>query len=119
MVEAVRSTGKTVLWCCDPMHGNTEMTADGIKTRDFEKIMTELDRAFEIHAAHGGRLGGIHIELTGEDVTECRGGARGLSASDLKRDYKSHLDPRLNYEQALEIALFTARKMSRLNGYHQ
>jgi 3-deoxy-7-phosphoheptulonate synthase len=119
MIEAVRSTGKTVLWCCDPMHGNTEMTADGIKTRDFEKIMTELDRAFEVHAAHGGRLGGIHIELTGEDVTECLGGARGLSASDLKRDYKSHLDPRLNYEQALEIALFTARKMSRLNGYHQ
>jgi 3-deoxy-7-phosphoheptulonate synthase len=111
LIEAAQASGKTILWCCDPMHGNTETTPDGIKTRDFENILGELDQAFDIHAAHGSRLGGIHIELTGEDVTECTGGARRLSASDLKRAYRTQLDPRLNYEQALEIALFTARKM--------
>ena len=116
LIEAARSTGKTVLWCCDPLHGNTRTTADGFKTRYFEEILGELDQAFDIHAAHGSYLGGMHIELTGEDVTECVGGARGLLEADLKRDYRSQLDPRLNYEQALEIALFAARKMSRLGG---
>jgi 3-deoxy-7-phosphoheptulonate synthase len=111
LIEAVHATGKSVLWCCDPMHGNTRTTADGIKTRQFKDILSELDQAFDIHAVLGNRLGGIHIELTGEDVTECVGGARGLSESDLKVAYRSQLDPRLNYEQALEVALFTARKM--------
>ncbi len=100
------------------MHGNTRVTADGFKTRHFEDILGELEQAFDIHAALGSFVGGVHIELTGEDVTECIGGAGGLSESDLKRAYQSHLDPRLNYEQALEMALFIARKMSRLNGYH-
>jgi 3-deoxy-7-phosphoheptulonate synthase len=112
LIYAVRATGKTVLWCCDPMHGNTRTTADGIKTRNFDEILGELDQALDIHAACGSRLGGIHIELTGEDVTECIGGARGLRESDLKLAYKSGLDPRLNYEQALEMALFVSRKMS-------
>jgi 3-deoxy-7-phosphoheptulonate synthase len=112
LIEAVRATGKTVLWCCDPMHGNTRTTADGIKTRNFDEILGELDQAFDIHAECGSRLGGIHIEVTGEDVTECIGGARGVSEADLKLAYKSGLDPRLNYEQALEIALFISRKMS-------
>jgi 3-deoxy-7-phosphoheptulonate synthase len=116
LIEAARATGKTVLWCCDPLHGNTRTTADGFKTRYFEEILGELDQAFDLHAAHGSYLGGMHIELTGEDVTECVGGARGLLEADLKRDYRSQLDPRLNYEQALEIALFAARKMSRLGG---
>jgi 3-deoxy-7-phosphoheptulonate synthase len=113
LIEAARSSGKTILWCCDPMHGNTETTGDGIKTRQFENILSELDQAFDLHTAHGSRLGGIHIELTGDDVTECVGGARGLNECDLGRAYESQLDPRLNYEQALEIALFTADKMSR------
>ncbi|MFN7997344.1 MAG: 3-deoxy-7-phosphoheptulonate synthase class II [Bryobacteraceae bacterium] len=112
LIEAARETGKTVLWCCDPMHGNTRTTADGIKTRYFEEILGELDQAFDIHAACGSRLGGIHIEVTGEDVTECIGGARGLCEADLRLAYKSGLDPRLNYEQALEVALFISRKMS-------
>src|SRR5207244_8654491 len=107
LIEAAQSSGRTILWCCDPMHGNTETTADGIKTRHFENILSELDQAFDIHAAQGSRLGGIHIELTGEDVTECIGGPRGVSASDLKRAYETQLDPRLNYEQALELAPFT------------
>jgi 3-deoxy-7-phosphoheptulonate synthase len=118
LIDAARATGKTVLWCCDPMHGNTRTTASGIKTRFFEEILSELDQAFDIHAACGSRLGGIHIELTGENVTECIGGARGLSEADLTLAYKSGLDPRLNYEQALEVALFVSRKLSRRTTYH-
>ncbi len=113
LIEAAHSTGRTVLWCCDPMHGNTRTTAGGIKTRNFDEILGELDQAFDIHAACGNRLGGVHIEVTGENVTECVGGARGLREADLKLAYKSGLDPRLNYEQALEVALFISRKMSR------
>jgi 3-deoxy-7-phosphoheptulonate synthase len=113
LIEAALATGKAVLWSCDPMHGNTRTTTHGIKTRYFEEILGELDQAFDIHAARGSHLGGIHIELTGENVTECMGGARGLSEADLKLAYKSGLDPRLNYEQALEVALFVSRKMSR------
>jgi len=107
----VEATGKTVLWVSDPMHGNTRMTADGIKTRHFDDILGELDQAFDIHAEYGGCLGGIHIELTGEDVTECTGGARGLEEGDLKRAYESSLDPRLNYEQAIELAMFVGREI--------
>ena len=108
LIEAVRQTGRTVLWSCDPMHGNTRVTADGIKTRYFEDILGEIEQAFDIHAANNSALGGVHIELTGEDVTECIGGARKLSEADLTRSYLSSLDPRLNYEQAIETALFIA-----------
>jgi 3-deoxy-7-phosphoheptulonate synthase len=111
LIRTVQASGKPVLFCCDPMHGNTRSTADGTKTRDFRDILGELDQAFDIHAASGSRLGGVHIELTGEDVTECTGGARGLTEADLKRAYKSEVDPRLNYEQSLEIAMLIARKM--------
>jgi 3-deoxy-7-phosphoheptulonate synthase len=117
LIDAARSTASPVLWCCDPMHGNTRTTSDGVKTRNFAEIVGEVDQAFEIHRANGSRLGGLHVELTGEAVTECVGGARGLNEGDLHRAYKSNLDPRLNYEQALELALFTARKMRMLNGY--
>jgi 3-deoxy-7-phosphoheptulonate synthase len=113
LVEAVARSGATVLWCCDPMHGNTERTAGGIKTRNFDHILSELERAFEIHERLGTYLGGVHFELTGENVTECIGGARGLSETDLTRDYKSHVDPRLNYEQALEMAMLIAHRASR------
>jgi 3-deoxy-7-phosphoheptulonate synthase len=113
LVEAVRATGRTALWVCDPMHGNTETTPQGIKTRRFEKIVDELEQSFELHQQLGSRLGGVHIELTGEDVTECIGGARGLVEADLERAYKSRVDPRLNYEQALETALRIARHLRR------
>jgi len=113
LLEAVRASGKRVLWCCDPMHGNTRTTASGRKTRSFDEIVDELERAFEIHAAHGSRLGGVHFELTGENVTECTGGARGLSDDGLERAYRSHLDPRLNYEQSLEMAMRIARRIER------
>jgi len=116
LIEAAQATGKIVLWCCDPMHGNTRATANGVKTRYFEDILSEVDQAFDIHAACGSRLGGVHIELTGENVTECMGGARGLSEADLAVAYRSGMDPRLNYEQALEMALFLSRKMRRHDG---
>jgi 3-deoxy-7-phosphoheptulonate synthase len=93
------------------MHGNTEATASGFKTRRFESILAELDQAFAIHQAAGTYLGGVHLELTGENVTECIGGARGLAEEDLQRSYHTQVDPRLNYEQALEVAMLIARRM--------
>ena len=110
VLRAVRKTGSRVLWVCDPMHGNTESTADGIKTRRFDNILAELHSAVRIHRESGSVLGGVHLELTGDNVTECIGGARGLTESDLMRAYKSTVDPRLNYEQAMEIALWFAGK---------
>jgi 3-deoxy-7-phosphoheptulonate synthase len=111
MIETVRRTGSPVLWVCDPMHGNTEITAKGYKTRRFEKILEELSLAFDIHRESGGRLGGVHFELTGDDVTECLGGARGLDEVGLERAYVTQVDPRLNYEQALEMAMAVVRKL--------
>jgi 3-deoxy-7-phosphoheptulonate synthase len=105
LIRAVRETGSPVLWVCDPMHGNTESTADGTKTRRFDNIVSELESAFRVHESLGSYLGGVHLELTGENVTECTGGARGLTDGDLARAYKSTVDPRLNYEQAMEVAM--------------
>jgi 3-deoxy-7-phosphoheptulonate synthase len=110
LLEAVRRAGRRVLWVADPMHGNTENTSNGHKTRRFDNIRSELEQAFDVHAAAGTRLGGVHLELTGEDVTECMGGARDLSETDLDRAYKSMVDPRLNYEQSLELAMVIVRK---------
>jgi len=110
MIRAVRATGAPVLWVCDPMHGNTETTAGGIKTRRFDNILAEVEAAFRIHEEEGSTLGGVHIELTGDDVSECIGGARGLTESDLARAYRSNVDPRLNAEQALELAMLIARR---------
>ena len=112
ILQAVGATGKPVLWICDPMHGNTKGTREGMKTRAFSDILSELEQAFDLHAANGTILGGVHFELTGEDVTECVGGARGLDEQGLRRAYRSQVDPRLNYEQALEMALLVARKGS-------
>jgi len=115
LIEAVMRKNRIVLWCCDPMHGNTETTSSGRKTRDFNKILAELERAFQIHQELGSFMGGVHFELTGENVTECIGGARGLTEADLPRAYRSQVDPRLNYEQALEMAMLTSRLMGRFN----
>jgi 3-deoxy-7-phosphoheptulonate synthase len=110
MIRAVRATGSQVLWICDPMHGNTETTAGGIKTRRFDNILAEVEAAFRIHAEAGSQLGGVHIELTGDDVTECIGGARGLVEADLIRAYRTQVDPRLNAEQGLELAMLIAKR---------
>jgi len=111
LIETAKEIGRTVLWVCDPMHGNTETTAGGYRTRKFAHVLAEVEQAFEIHRHAGTCLGGVHIELTGENVTECTGGARGIDDADLSRAYRSQVDPRLNYEQALELAMLIARRM--------
>jgi len=118
LLRAVRDAGLHVVWVCDPMHGNTETVVPtagewagkSVKTRKFGHILAECEQAFEIHRAEGTVLAGVHIELTGENVTECIGGARGISEDDLSRAYRSQVDPRLNYEQALELAMLIARR---------
>ena len=105
LIKNVQDTEIPVLWVCDPMHGNTETTRAGVKTRQFDNIVRELEDAFRIHREMNSYLGGVHFELTGEDVTECTGGARGLVDGDLGRAYRSQVDPRLNYEQSLELAM--------------
>ena len=112
LIDVVSRARKTVLWCSDPMHGNTISTEQGVKTRSFDDILSELQQAFDIHTRQGSRLGGVHFELTGENVTECVGGARGLCETDLQQAYLSDVDPRLNYEQAMEMALQIAQWMS-------
>lgn len=113
LLEAVERKGASVLWCSDPMHGNTETTAAGIKTRRFDNIVRELELSFDLHRRIGTTLGGVHLEMTGENVTECVGGSTGLDEADLHRDYRSRVDPRLNYEQALEVAMLIASRLRR------
>ena len=108
LIETVKRRNHPVLWTVDPMHGNTINTPAGIKTRHFDQITDELRESFAIHAAAGTFIGGIHLELTGNNVTECTGGAGGLTSTDLPRAYESNVDPRLNYEQAMEIAFLIA-----------
>ncbi len=111
LVAAVRDAGLNVVWCCDPMHGNTYKTAEGYKTRHFDAILGEVERSFAIHEDAGTILGGVHFEMTGENVTEVVGGAGGLTEKDLPRRYLTDVDPRLNHEQSLELAFLIARHM--------
>ena len=113
LVEVVKRAGRTVLWVCDPMHGNTQTAPSGLKTRDFDDILREVEISFDVHEACGTVLGGVHFELTGEDVTECIGGAAGLTVDDLDRNYASACDPRLNYRQALEMGFRIAKRLGR------
>lgn len=108
LIAAAQATKIPVLWSCDPMHGNTMQTESGLKTRDFNTILSEVQQAFAIHQTHHSILGGVHFELTGDNVTECVGGSSGLTSLDLTRAYKSLVDPRLNYDQALELAMLIA-----------
>lgn len=116
IIEAVQNRQFTVLYCCDPMHGNTFNTRTGIKTRSFEKICNELESSFKVHQSQGSILGGVHLELTGDNVTECIGGSGKVSEQDLNKCYKSQVDPRLNYDQAMEIAFMIAERMKTRNG---
>ncbi|MGH0004445.1 class II 3-deoxy-7-phosphoheptulonate synthase [Pseudovibrio ascidiaceicola] len=110
MVRAVEREGKKVVWSCDPMHGNT-ITANGYKTRPFERILREVEAFFAVHRAEGTHAGGVHVEMTGRNVTECTGGARALSAEQLGDRYHTHCDPRLNADQALELAFTIAENL--------
>jgi 3-deoxy-7-phosphoheptulonate synthase len=111
LVERVRDEGRTVVWSCDPMHGNTVKAATGYKTRPFERIMTEIKAFFAVHRELGTHAGGIHIELTGQDVTECTGGAQAISDQNLSDRYHTHCDPRLNASQSLEVAFQVAEEL--------
>ncbi|EAS51249.1 phospho-2-dehydro-3-deoxyheptonate aldolase [Aurantimonas manganoxydans SI85-9A1] len=107
LVRAVEREGRKVVWSCDPMHGNT-ITLNNYKTRPFDRILSEVQTFFDVHRAEGTHAGGIHIEMTGKDVTECTGGARPVLAEDLSDRYHTHCDPRLNANQALELAFLVA-----------
>ncbi|GBR38342.1 2-dehydro-3-deoxyphosphooctonate aldolase [Neoasaia chiangmaiensis NBRC 101099] len=113
LLDAVRRTGRTVTWICDPMHGNTMTTAGKIKTRSFDAILDEVRGFFDVFAQAGLRPGGIHIEMTGQDVTECVGGAQCLTEADLAGRYETFCDPRLNAEQSLELAFLLAGELTR------
>ena len=107
-IEAVQRSGHTVVWQCDPMHGNTRSTQTGVKTRHFSSILSEVASALKVHKEHGSFLGGVHLELTGDAVTECVGGSEGLTDDDLSLNYTTYCDPRLNEKQALELAFLVA-----------
>ena len=111
LVEGVTKSGAQVLWVCDPMHGNTFETSNGYKTRQFEDVLDEVRGFFEVHKALGTHPGGIHIELTGDDVTECLGGGNQISEKDLESRYETACDPRLNHSQSLELAFLVAEML--------
>ena len=111
LLRAVKRAGRTPVWLCDPMHGNTVSTAQKIKTRRFDSIVSELKSFFDSHEAEGTIAGGAHVEMTGQDVTECVGGARGLREEDLGARYETFCDPRLNAEQSLELAFLLAEEL--------
>jgi len=111
LVEAVRVAGKPVLWVCDPMHGNTFESGNGYKTRRFDDVMAEVRGFFEVHAGLGTVPGGLHVELTGDDVTECLGGSEQIHDGDLATRYETRCDPRLNHQQSLELAFLVAQML--------
>jgi len=116
LIRAVRKAGKTVVWACDPMHGNTIKSPSGYKTRKFTDILAEVRQFFAIHKAEGTFAGGVHFEMTGQDVTECLGGAQAISELNLSDRYHTHCDPRLNGSQALELAFLIAETLKKQKG---
>jgi 3-deoxy-7-phosphoheptulonate synthase len=108
MVRAIQREGRSVVWSCDPMHGNTITSNTGYKTRPFDRILSEVKTFFNVHAAEGTHAGGVHLEMTGQDVTECIGGARAISHEDLSDRYHTVCDPRLNAEQSIDMAFLIA-----------
>jgi 3-deoxy-7-phosphoheptulonate synthase len=111
LVRKVRAEGRKVVWSCDPMHGNTLSSGSGYKTRPFDRIRSEVETFFDVHAAEGTHPGGVHVEMTGQNVTECTGGARAVLEENLQDRYHTHCDPRLNADQALELAFLIAERL--------
>ena len=116
LIRAIEREGRKVVWICDPMHGNTISTAADIKTRSFDDILSEVRSFFDIHAAESTWAGGVHVEMTGQDVTECTGGAHRLTEADLSTRYETFCDPRLNAEQSLELAFLVAEELKQRRG---
>ena len=113
LIRAAQREGKVVVWACDPMHGNTIKAAGGYKTRPFDLILSEVETFFDIHRAEGTHAGGIHVEMTGQNVTECVGGAKAVTETDLSDRYHTHCDPRLNADQSLELAFIVSERLKR------
>jgi 3-deoxy-7-phosphoheptulonate synthase len=113
LIRAVTREGKVVVWACDPMHGNTIKAGSGYKTRPFDLILSEVESFFDIHRSEGTHAGGIHVEMTGQNVTECVGGAKAVTETDLSDRYHTHCDPRLNADQSLELAFIVAERLKR------
>ena len=111
LVRAMAREGRQVVWACDPMHGNTITSSSGYKTRPFERILSEVRTFFAVHKGEGTHAGGIHIEMTGQDVTECTGGAQAISDEALSDRYHTYCDPRLNAQQSLELAFLMAQAL--------
>lgn len=114
LVQAVKREGKKVVWSCDPMHGNTIKSPNGYKTRPFNQILSEIRSFFAVHKAEGSYAGGVHFEMTGQDVTECTGGAQAISEVNLRDRYHTHCDPRLNASQSLELAFLLAEELRKV-----
>ena len=112
LLQAVKAHGANVVWCCDPMHGNTIKADNGYKTRPFDSVLREVREFFAVHAAEGTVPGGVHFEMTGQDVTECTGGVRAVQDEDLSDRYHTACDPRLNASQSLELAFLVAEELS-------
>jgi 3-deoxy-7-phosphoheptulonate synthase len=112
LIRAIQREGRNVLWSCDPMHGNT-ITLNSYKTRPFDHILKEVQAFFDVHHAEGTHPGGIHVEMTGKNVTECTGGARAITAEDLHDRYHTHCDPRLNADQAIELAFLVSELLKK------
>ncbi len=110
LIQNIKNEELPVVWSCDPMHGNTFSTEKNVKTRNFDAILSEIKKTFAVHRSEGSYLGGIHLELTGDNVTECVGGANALQEDELHHNYKSYCDPRLNYQQSLELAFLIAKE---------
>jgi len=116
LIRKVQQEGRTVVWSCDPMHGNTIKSSNGIKTRPFDQIIDEVKQNIRIHKSEGSFMGGIHLEMTGQNVTECTGGLDDISEADLSDRYRTHCDPRLNANQAIELAFLIADELKK-NGH--
>ena len=111
LIETVQRAGRTVVWCCDPMHGNTIKASTGYKTRPFDRVLSEVRGFFDVHREMGTYAGGVHIEMTGDDVTECVGGVWAVTEASLSDRYHTYCDPRLNASQALELAFLVAEEV--------
>jgi 3-deoxy-7-phosphoheptulonate synthase len=117
LIHAVKREGHPVVWSCDPMHGNVVKANNGYKTRPFERILAEVKSVFAVHRAEGTHAGGIHVEMTGQDVTECVGGAVAITHDALADRYHTHCDPRLNAAQSLELAFLLADMLNLERGH--
>ena len=117
LIKAVKKEGLNVIWSCDPMHGNTIKAATGFKTRPFDSVLKEVKSFFAVNQTEGSYAGGLHVEMTGQDVTECTGGAQKISENDLSNRYRTHCDPRLNADQALELAFLISEEIKKNSKY--